>query len=279
MRENGVVFIEEEKKLKTARLSRFETELLEATKRRRELEAQLFTIKRELERQQRRVILSKIIAQNPVVSELQSSLLNMEIKLASLLQEKREEHPDVMNLKAAIQENREKLNSIVQNITQSQTETVNPIFQGLLEREIALKAEIGANRARQTALAEIIRGLRVDLKTLPGKEFEFARLQRVLELNRGVYNSMKGRIEKLAIEQESMINEYNIRVLDRAYVSKSADNDSPNWLLHIVVGLFLSCAFGFGAVLMREYLSDAVTSPKDVERILDMPLLGTVPRS
>lgn len=277
MKKEDYFFIEEEKKMMMAKLGKFETELLSAQKRGKELEARLDTITKELEKQKNNIVPSTIIAKYPIANELQSSLINMEIKLASVLQEKRIEHPDVMMLKAAIQKNEQKLNSIVQNVIQSRTESINPIFQGLIERVIAIKADRDANIARENALEGIIKNLRTELYALPEKELEWNRLQRTLDLNRSVYNAMKGRMEKLAIEQQSMINEYNIRILDSAYVSKSAESDSPNWLLTIIIGMYLSLVFSFGSIFIFEYFNDAVTFPQDVEKTLAMPLLGSVP--
>lgn len=277
MKDHDYFFIDEEKKIMMAKLGKFETELLSAGKKGKELEAQLKTITTELEKQKKNIVMSTIIAKNPVANDLQSSLLSMEIKLASLLQEKKIEHPEVMRLSVAIETNKQKLNSIVQHVTQSRTESLNPISQGLIERVITIKADRDANTARRDALENIIRTLRVELYALPEKELEFARLQRVLDLNRTVYQAMRGRLEKLAIEQHTMINEYNIRILDSAYVSQSAESDSPNWLLTIIIGVFLSLVFSLGSIFVVEYFNDTVVFPQDVEKTLTMPLLGSVP--
>lgn len=277
MKDQNYFSIEEEKKMMITKLSNFQTELLSTQKKDRELEAQLKTITAEMEKHKKNIVLSKIIAKNPIASELQSSLAKMEIQLASLMQEKKSEHPEVMMLTAAIKTNKRKLNSMVQDVIQSRTESLNPIFKGLIERVIAIKADRDANIARQGALKKIIRNLRVELNALPDKELEMARLQRELDLNRSVYQAMRARLEKLAIEQHTMINEYNIRVLNSAYVSKGAEADSPNWLLTIIIGIFLSTVFGFGSIFVIEYFNDAIVFPQDVEKELTMPLLGSVP--
>lgn len=275
--ENAIVNMEQEKGLKTAKLNEFESELLATSKQRKELEARLFEINTELERQQEKIILSTIIAKNPVVTELEQNLVNLEIKLASLFIEKKEEHPDAQILRAGIQKSKDKLKSAMENIVQSQTESINPIFQDLLDRAIILRTESFALEAREQALQKIIDDLKAVLKELPTKELELARLQTILDINRSVYDTLKTRLGRLAIEQESMISEYNIRVLDRAYVSDSVDYDWPIWPLNIIAGLFLAIVFGFGSAFLAEYWNDAIINHQDLERDISLPFLGDIP--
>ncbi len=84
--------------------------------------------------QQMRGALSSLIAKNPVATELEASLKNLEIKMASLLTEKSEDHPEVQRLKAEIQETKNALKSTVSNITQDQTESFNPTRTSCLRR-------------------------------------------------------------------------------------------------------------------------------------------------
>lgn len=275
--ENNIIMIEEEKKLKINRLNELESELLATAKQRKEVEARLSETNTELRHQPEKIPVSTIIAQNPVLTELDKMLQSNEIKLAALLTEKKENHPETRKLKEEIARNVEALKSITQTIVQSQVESPNPIYQGLLSRAIDLRTEGFSLKARELSIKKAIKDFNAELKTLPGKELKLAKLQEDVTVNSSTYQAVRTRLEELTIEKESMINEYNIRVLDRAYVSETEDYDWPMWILSILAGIILGIIFGFGSIFFIEYWNDAFITHLDVEKTLSLPYLGSVP--
>ncbi len=67
----------------------------------------------------------------------------------------------------------------------------------------------------------------------------------------------------------------NVSIIDPAEVSVSPV--SPRKMLNIAVAAVLSLMVGLFLVFFMEYLDNTIKSPLDVERYLDMPLLGTIP--
>ncbi len=273
----GVILIDEEKKLKLSKLNEFESELLSTEKQRKEIERSLAEVDAELKQQPGRIAVSTIIERNPVLTELESKLQSQEIKLAALLTEKGENHSEVKKLKAEIAKNKEAIKSIVQNITQTKTESLNPIFQELLSKAIDLRTEVFVLDARQKALKKIIKDIREELRSLPDKELELGRLKEMVAINSSIYQALKTRLEELSVEKESRNNEYNIRVLDRAYVSPSASPDWPMWALNIIAGLFLAFVFGIVTIFFVEYWNDSIINARQVREDLSLPYLGAVP--
>ncbi len=254
--EANIVILDEEKRMKLTKLGEYEAELLTTLKQHKEIKAQLDVINRGFEKQDERLALSTTITKNPVATQLESSLETLEIKLVSLLTEQRRGHPEIQRVTVEIQETLKKLKSIV---------------------DTDLKTEIFALKVRESELQKIIKNLKAELRSLPEKEIKLARLQTLVESNKAVYQALITRIEELPIEQGSMINEYNIRMLDRAYVSESASSDWPKWLLNILAGVFLSFVFGFGSIFFIEYWNDSVINPRDIEEDILLPYLGSVP--
>ncbi len=104
-----------------------------------------------------------------------------------------------------------------------------------------------------------------------------AHLQETVVVDRSVFQALKVRLGELSVERESMNSEYSIRVLDKAYVSATADPDWPIWPLNIVAGIILAGVFGFGSIFFMEYWNDSIVYPRDVEEGLSLPFLGGVP--
>lgn len=67
----------------------------------------------------------------------------------------------------------------------------------------------------------------------------------------------------------------NVSIIDTAGVPTSPV--SPRKLLNMAVAAVLSLMVGFFLVFLLEYLDNSIKSPLDVERYLEMPLLGAIP--
>ncbi len=67
----------------------------------------------------------------------------------------------------------------------------------------------------------------------------------------------------------------NVSIIDPAGVPVSPV--SPRKLLNMAVAAVLSLMVGFFLVFFLEYLDNSIKSPLDVERYLEMPLMGTIP--
>lgn len=67
----------------------------------------------------------------------------------------------------------------------------------------------------------------------------------------------------------------NVQIIDNAKLSNIPVNPKP--LMNIAIAAFLSLALGVGIVLLIEYLDNTVKSPSDLEKVLGLTILGTIP--
>ena len=273
---NRLFSLDDDRRLKVEKIDQYQTALLNTKKERQEAEANIAAVERELSRTPERKILSATLEKNPVIVSLEDRIVDLELKRASLLVEKEEGHPDLQVLSAQVAQAKTELKSAVQSVVEAQTEAINPDYQGLLSRSVDLKVQSDTLTARQSAFKDILAGLERDLDALPEKEIELRRLSQIVDINKSVYDTLKTRLERLRIEQGTENNEYNIRVLDRAFVPPSRDQDWPVWWLNIAVGIFLGGIFGFGTAFVMEYWNEPVLTITDVEEGIGVPLLGRV---
>jgi len=68
----------------------------------------------------------------------------------------------------------------------------------------------------------------------------------------------------------------DIVVIDRAKVPVSPV--SPKVLLNTFVGTVIGLLLGLGFAFIADYLDHTLKSPEDIERHLNISVLGTVPR-
>lgn len=67
----------------------------------------------------------------------------------------------------------------------------------------------------------------------------------------------------------------NVQILDPAELPTSPDNPKPK--LNMAIALFLGLMVSVGVVFLLEYLDNTVKSPEDIEKLLGIPVIGTIP--
>lgn len=67
----------------------------------------------------------------------------------------------------------------------------------------------------------------------------------------------------------------NVQLLDEASLPSS--KDSPKIFLNILVALFLGVMISGGLVFIIEYLDNTVKTQQDIEKLLEIPVIGIIP--
>lgn len=67
----------------------------------------------------------------------------------------------------------------------------------------------------------------------------------------------------------------NVQVIDKAEVPKNPVKPRPH--LNIMIAGVLGIMIGLGIVFLLEYLDNTIKTPYDVEKYLDLPIMGTIP--
>lgn len=274
---NSIISIEKEKILKMARVDALETELVDTDKEIEETLSRLAQVTQEIGKLDKKIILSSIIAKNPLVIELESTLENLEIDLASKLINKTKIHPEITMLTARINKIHSTLIDTVGKITKSQTESINPLYQNLLRRSIDLKIDNIALNAREKAINKALIVINDDIKSIPERESELAKLEDTLKTNALIYQVLNTKLSELTIKRRSSASEYGIVVLDKAYLSPNAGTTRPNWILTILAAIFYSVVLALASTFILEFFNDSIKSALKVTSLMNVPCLGVLP--
>jgi capsular polysaccharide biosynthesis protein len=68
----------------------------------------------------------------------------------------------------------------------------------------------------------------------------------------------------------------NIEIIDKARVPKSSV--SPDIILNTLIGMLIGVFLGLGLAFVLDYFDHTLKSVEDVERYLNLSVLGSVPR-
>ncbi len=275
--QSGVVSINTQTSAEIARLSSMETELAVARVSARETKERIKEVKGQIGDKKEIEVATSVIARNPHVDELKSAIIDKELKLAALLTEKTEEHPDVLNMKSSISEAKRSLKQEAEMILGSRTEKKNPLYEELQKRLIDLEIDSYALKSKMRGLKQAIDKIYNTLGEFPSKEERLAKLTREVSIESGVYENLKSKLEELNILKTTSIGEMRLSVIDKAYIPRGESPLWPKWFINIPVGLIVSLFLVLGLAFFLEYWDDTFRSLAELRRKTGRNVFGAIP--
>ena len=187
------------------------------------------------------------IIESPVISDLRVKLANLEVRRAALLEDLTENHPDVVSVTQEIDKLRDRIQSEIDQIIKGKSGSISPAHQELLKQIVVLEVTEDGIEARRRALFDIMSKLENQLKGLPEKEVQYARLLRDLKATETVYTSLLSEYAKARIAEGK--EEENFIVLDKAVPPTKPSK--PNVKLVLLAAAFLGFVSGTLTVPFR----------------------------
>jgi polysaccharide biosynthesis transport protein len=265
---NRAVELTSQTNVTISKLTQVETAKQQAQLDMLECREKLSGLKKEINQQQVDIIQS-ITYQNPY----QSRLAELELELNALSAEYSPEHYKVRMIRAEIDKIKEAMKSDIVKEAASQTLVKNPIRQSLLQDLITVTIDKSVLDAKRNAQEQISKDLDNDLKKLPAVELQFAQLTRETESLLQVLKLLKTRFEEAKIKRDSQ--DSDLKILEWAQLPSHAVSNVR--FSKILMTLLLGFLIGIGCALLLEFLDQSIKEPQEIERMLELPLLGIVP--
>jgi len=200
---------------------------------------------------------SSYVVSDPTLAAIRRSLIDSEVSLELLLENYGMNHPDVKTRRAAVEELSKKLDD------------------ALVGLKRGLEAEYEMHRARFEALeAELEAARETDIAAERTRFLPFEKAQRELGVQRSILNALQARVAQEGIELE--VPRTPVKIVDRA--EPPTGYVSPNFVLNILLSLFVGIGAGIGLAFFIEYLDTSVKTVDDVERYLGLPVIGIIPQ-
>lgn len=196
------------------------------------------------------------------VSELMREQRSLEREYRTKLQTYKPDWPEMVELRARIEEGEENLQKVIAEQVDNAKETAYAEYQTALRREQALQEELDVQKGQlldQSSDAVELTNLQVEIATSRDLMDQLLRQQSETEVAARLQSS----------------RESNIRVVDRALVPGSAFR--PSLRQNLGMGLGVGLLLGLGAVFLIEYMDRSLKTPEDVERHLRVPSLAVIP--
>lgn len=213
------------------------------------------------------------VADSPLIQQYKSKLAELEVQLVSLKQKYTDKHPQVMTIRAAIDETRGKLEVEATRVVSADAPSMNPIHQELLKGKIQSEAEIAAAAAQQGAIQKVIAAGGKELTTLPAKEQGLVKVMRDATVAQDIYIMLARRHEEARISE--VMEPADVQLIDPAV--RPEVPIKPKRIFDIIIGALLGLFFGIAMAFIMEYLGRTIRNDEDVKYYLDLPVIGNIP--
>lgn len=195
------------------------------------------------------------VLQNPAIQRLSEERARVRAEYEEKLQLFQPAFPEMIQLKARLDELDTQLQSVAGNIRSS------------------IQGQYAVAASEERALQGQVEGLKGDVLDLRGRSVQYNILARELDTSRTLYDGLLQRYKEVGVTGGVTAN--NISIVDRAI---PADEPSkPRLLVNLAIAILLGLGMGILAAFVVEALDETLATPDDVESKLGLPLLAVIP--
>lgn len=221
---------------------------------------EMSTLLRELQKQTRAQLKRSILTAYPdqLLATLLDQLSQAEQRLAALIKDYGEQHPEVQRASA-----------LLSTVSQQVDERLEGIMTGLETKVNSLKARLDG------ITQEVERAKQLDIE-MSRKTRPYFEAKRELEKQQQIRDTLNLKITQETIDQ-AIPKSSTVQIIDPA--EEGRDPVKPNKTRNILIGLVFGLIAGIGLAFFIEYLDTSVKTLDDVERALQAPVLGVIPQN
>ena len=195
------------------------------------------------------------VLSNPSIQRLTEQRAQLDSEYKQKLSIYQPDYPEMVRLKAQIDEADGQIQTIASNIRTS----IQSQYVIAANQERALQAQVG--------------GLTGDALDLRDRSIQYNILQRELDTTRTLYEGLLQRYKEVSVTGDITAN--NISIIDSA--NPPSAPSKPNMLINLALAALFGLGLGVVSALVLEALDETIATPDDVEKKLGIPVLGVVP--
>jgi capsular exopolysaccharide synthesis family protein len=192
---------------------------------------------------------------DPTVESLRQEKVKLTIQYNDQLKIYKPDYPDMLQLKAQIDDVDRQLAGAASTIRDS------------------LRTQLNAAQQQVGALEGQVNGLKGTVLDERNREIQYNILQREVDTTRTLYDGLLQRYKEIGVAGGITTN--NISIVDRARPPGGPSKPQP--MHNLMVAGMTGLAIGVVLAFLLETMDQAVRKPADVEAKLGLPVLGTVP--
>jgi polysaccharide biosynthesis transport protein len=253
MKKNDLITVENKLAIYPQKLSEFSSQLSTIQAERKKLESIYSQIQKAREDSSDLETIP-VFADNPVLQVIREKLYATEQNIKQLAKTYGHKNPVMINAK-------EELNSLKK------------------EKGFEIKRIIEATKnaydlivTQEKNIAELLNTTKNELLTLNEKFVQYSIMQREVNTNSVLYDTLTSSLKKASVTQQSQ--SVNVWVIKEA--SRPQSPSTPNKKINLLMGIFLGFLGGVGLAFFFEYLDNTVNSSEEIEKRFGLTILGAI---
>lgn len=192
---------------------------------------------------------------NEYIQKAKAELTDLQRQQAQLAERYGERHPDMVKTKTAIESAEARLKIELSKVVDS------------------VRNEYQAAQAEERSLQSALDAQKGEALNMNRKGIEYSVLQREVDSNREVYQSLLQQTKETGISKENRSS--NVRVVDDAITPNSPV--SPDVPRALMLSLMMAFAGAVAVAFGVEHLDNRIRTPQEMKAYLGVPFLGMVP--
>jgi len=265
-----------EKEAVLNRLAGFETQLGDARVQIQQQTERVSALDVQLTREPERLRSSLRLNQDPTTEELEKALVALQLKRDALVQDFTPDNRQVRDVDQQIRATQERLKAAEERVTSINRTEINKVNQDLKSLFLSAQTDLRGARARHDSLQAQVAIHRRALEELDQKGFITEGLRREAKAAEDAYMLYQKKHEEArisaAMDQQKIVN---VSIAQPA--QRPLRPVGPRKALNLLLGLLLGAFGGLGLAFVSEYFDHSLTTGRDLEARVGIPLLGAIP--
>ncbi|HEX9975327.1 MAG TPA: GNVR domain-containing protein [bacterium] len=209
---------------------------------------------------------------------LKIQLLDANVELSKLLLQYSWNDVKILKIIEDIDNLRSQLRNEIESEIKTKYATGNGADVSMIQEKEITAMEVEYLQQRQKSLINLQAEYTQRLSQGPSREMALNRLTREVEANREIYQSLMQQTQGSEIEQalQRTAAEFKFKIVEPAI--KPIKPVKPDRIKMMLMAIVVGAIIGGGLIFLLEYMDHSFKNVEDIEKYLNLPVLGTIPK-
>lgn len=173
----------------------------------------------------------------------------------------------------------EELRARVSEIVHAEYSDISSDVKPLITEYFFQRKQTSFFRSIERRLGGFVKQYRGNISRQPQLEREASTLAHEVETNQAIYDVFLESKTSAQINEAIQSTNLGVRISVIEKAERPINPVKPDKLKIIVIAAMFGMVCGFGSILVTEYMDDSFRTVDEVQRILKLPVLGTIPKT
>ena len=212
------------------------------------------------------------------LDRLRSRVLEATSELSKVMLKYTWDDPEALKINLLIDDLRDKMRAEIEKDVKSQYSIDDPNSLDLIVQKEMIPLDVEFLERKKIELARLVKIFRTNVSRAPSRELSLNRLKREVEINRAIYSSFIKQTQGSEIEKalQKKSAEFRFTIVEPAI--KPVEPIRPSRTRMLIMAIVVGSVIGIGIISLLESTDHSFKRVEEVEKFLNLPVLGTVPR-